>query len=94
MYKLSKGKAPETLTTILPSKVKDRQNYRLRNNQDITTPATSTTLFQKSFYPSTINKWNDLSPQQRNAPSVEAFKDSLKPEKEYKPQYLRGEQKL
>ena len=91
MHKLSKNKAPETLLSLLPARVEQRQTYRLRNNDNITMPTTSTALLQKSFYPSTINAWNALSPEDRNVPSTEAFKEHLKFEKELRPHYLTGE---
>ena len=37
-----------------------------------------TTTYQKSFFPQSIKDWNNLTPNQRNCPSISSFKDNLR----------------
>jgi hypothetical protein len=94
LYKIVHNLAPNTLSDLLPDLVQDRQNYNLRNGEDLTIIATNTSQHQKSFYPSVIMEWNNLPNKHRNAPSAEAFKEALKSEKLSRPHYYTGERKV
>ena len=45
---------------------------------NITAPQQRTTTYQKSFFPSTINDWNNLPLLTRQIPSLDSFKENLK----------------
>jgi hypothetical protein len=78
MYKINHDLAPETLTNLLTLPTAERHNYNVRSREDLTLQQTSTTSFDKSFFPTTIKLWNSLSPATRHLSSVEAFKEALK----------------
>ena len=92
-FKIKKGKAPEYLQDLIPQEV-GTANYNLRNSQDIRLPKTNKNYFLKSFIPSSIKAWNDLSENVRNIAEVDSFKLSLSKIygklETYKP-YLQGQ---
>ena len=66
------------------SKMQKRIHFRtdvelnLRNQTEFRNPFTRLQLFANSFFPSTIKSWNKLSPQLRNAPTLNRFKQANK----------------
>ena len=76
--KITQGQCPEYLTDLMPPLVSESTNYNLRTSQNYTTPLSRLTLYQKSFFPSTLKLWNDLDLTMRNSPSVHIFKKKLK----------------
>ena len=80
MYKIVNNLAPAYLTDILPVTVAQSQAHNLRNNSDIRNVRTRTSLYENSFFPSTIKLWNELSNEIRNLPNLEQFIYRLKRE--------------
>ena len=74
MYRIINNQAPKYLIDLLPDLVRDRTGYNLRNQGDLDAPLARLNVYANSFFPRTINAWNDLSPEVTQAPSVEAFK--------------------
>ena len=65
-------------------------NYDLRNEGDLRIPYARTVGYRKSFYPSTIRLWNELSMLVRNSPSLSNFKCRLKGIMFPKPNHLHS----
>jgi hypothetical protein len=74
MYKIMNGNAPEYLTDLVPDTVGTRTNYLLRNRGNLDRPPTRLNVYAHSFFPKVTDLWNNLSPRESSAPSVEAFK--------------------
>ena len=64
---------PPYLSSLVPPLVQNASRYNLRNSNDTQTIASQTTLFYNSFLPSSIRDWNRLSPDIRNAGTLDAF---------------------
>jgi hypothetical protein len=84
MFKIQKGLAPPYLSKMCPPLTKDRTPYNLRTGCNITTPQSKTTVFQKSFFPQSIDDWNGLDLLTRNAKTVESFKENNKKKCKFK----------
>jgi hypothetical protein len=54
--------------------IREENELNLRNQTEFRNPFTRLQLFAHSFFPSTIKSWNKLSPQLRNAPTLNRFK--------------------
>ena len=78
MYKYSKNKLPEYLHKLIPSSVSSRSDYMLRNRENIETIRSNKNYLLKSFIPSSIKSWNELSIELRNAISYDTFKTKLR----------------
>ena len=68
--------------------IREENELNLRNQTEFRNPFTRLQLFANSFFPSTIKSWNKLSPQLRNAPTLNRFKQAnenhtIKPPKFY-----------
>jgi hypothetical protein len=74
MYKIVNHQSPQYLIDLLPDLIQDRTGYNLRNRGDIDAPLARLNVYANSFFPRTINAWNDLLPEISQAPSIEAFK--------------------
>jgi hypothetical protein len=74
MYQIMNGNAPDYLTDLVPDTVGTRTNYLLRNRGNLDPPTTRLNVYAHSFFPKVTELWNNLSPRERGAPSVEAFK--------------------
>jgi hypothetical protein len=88
MFKIQNGLSPHYLTNSCPPLTRERTNYNLRTGMNITIPPLRTTTYQKSFFPNTINDWNNLKDQTKNLPSLDTFKEHLKKESGSKPNPL------
>ena len=77
-YNIVNGSAPSYLHDLLSRTVGQINNYNLRNANDFNLPAGRLSIYQKSFLPSTIRLWNNLSANIRDSPSTESFKFNLK----------------
>ena len=66
--------SPEYLSSLVPQLVYYTTNYGLRDASNIRQPFSRTQLYYKSFLPSSIKLWNDLSPETREANSFMSFK--------------------
>jgi hypothetical protein len=88
MYKLQKGLLPPYLTELCPPLTRDRTIYNLRSGMNITTPQVRTTTYQSSFFPKSINEWNNLELVARQSVSISAFKEYYKKKSGCKPNKL------
>ena len=62
-YKMSNNISPEYLSSLVPQPIENTTHYGLRDASNIRPPLARTQLYYKSFLPSTIRLWNDLSPE-------------------------------
>ena len=76
-YKIINHFTPEYLHSLLPSYVKSRTNYPLRNANHISIPRCKTNRYQTCFFPSTIKLWNDLPITLKSIQKFEKFKTEL-----------------
>jgi hypothetical protein len=53
-------------------------NYNLRNSKNFTIPPGRLSLYQSSFFPSTIRLWNNLPTDLRNSPCQQMFKNEIR----------------
>lgn len=77
-YNIVNHNAPEYLYDLLPQTVNRRNNYNLRNANNLTVPYCRLSCFQKSYVPSSIKLWNSLDINVRQSPSSNVFKYRLK----------------
>ncbi len=78
VYKQKTGVLPEYLHTLFPPLVGENNRYNLRNNDNFVTLARRTELYSKSFIPSSVALWNDLSQDMKESASLNVFKSNLK----------------
>lgn len=78
MYKIINGKAPNYLMDIL-NKLNEHRHYHLRNHSNIRVPKCRLETYKKSFFPRTINLWNNLANEVRAVDSIEEFKRNFIP---------------
>ena len=79
LFKLVHTMSPTNMTYIcMVQRADHNHNYDLRNEGDIRVPYGRTVGYRRSFYPSTIRLWNELSMLIRNSPSLSNFKYQLK----------------
>ena len=71
---MKQNMSPNYLTELIPIQ---ENTYNLRNNRDIPTIHTRTTLYQESFLPSVIRQWNALPIDVRSSPTLPIFKRCL-----------------
>jgi hypothetical protein len=88
MYKIQNGISPEYLTNLCPPLTRERTNYDLRTGMNITAPQQRTTTYQNSFFPHTINDWNNLPLNIREIPTLDSFKETIKKSAGPKPNKL------
>ena len=69
--------SPEYLSSLVPQPVENTTSYGLRDASNIRQPFSRTQLYYKSFLPSSIRLWNDLSLETREANSLMSFKYQL-----------------
>ena len=77
-YKIVNGDAPEYLSDILPNTVDQTNNYNLRTGRNFTLPSARLSIYQSSYFPSTIRLWNSLDSNIRESPNSNIFKYRLK----------------
>ena len=63
--------------TLLPF-TREENELNLRNQTEFRNLLTRLQLFANSFFPSSIKSWNKLSPQLRNASTLNRFKQATK----------------
>ena len=78
MYKMQHGLVPRHLSGICPPLTQQEITYNLRRSNQIQLPRCRTTLFFKSFLPSTIRLWNGLDPPLRSLPTLSRFKGNIR----------------
>jgi hypothetical protein len=88
MFKLQRGLAPPYLLGNCPPLARDRTSYNLRTGSNITMPQIKTSTYQNSFFPQSINDWNELVNVDRELKSISTFKDHQKKKSGYKINHL------
>ena len=78
MYKIINNLTPTYLRDLLPETPPLAMNHNTRHRPDIYPFRARTSLFEKSFFPSTVRLWNQLPHEIRNAVSLSQFKSKLK----------------
>ena len=79
LFKLVHTMSPTYMTDIcMVQRADHNHNYDLRNEGDLRDPYARTVGYRKSFNPSTIRLWNELSMLIRNSPSLSNLKYQLK----------------
>ena len=78
---------PQYLSECLPPVASDVSGYNLRNNENYVLPRCRLRISEKSFIPSTVRIWNDLSPTIRNLQTISQFKSKMKGEQFRLPVY-------
>lgn len=93
-YKMVNDLAPNYLSSLLPLSFQNTP-YSLRDEQNIRPLRTRTQLYYKSFLPSSIRDWNNLSIEIRNSTSLLGFKHQLNKDLKQIPKYYAiGERHL
>lgn len=77
MYKVCNNTAPSYINDLIPPQIGDITYYELRNNSDLLSIRTRTSIFKNSCIPSSIDLWNNLEPNIKQNESLVAFKNSL-----------------
>ena len=77
LYKIINNACPQYVVDSFPLNKPDMP-YQLRNADNLLVPRTRTSIFRKSFLPSTIRLWNLLDNTVRNCISLSTFKIALK----------------
>ena len=85
MFRIINNQTPSYLRQPLPV---NNNAYVLRNAINIPNLATQSATMQNSFYPKTINDWNNLDRSIRDSPSLETFKWKLKDTKHHPPDWF------
>ena len=80
--------APNYLMQLLPSRVQQFSRYPLRNSEDFAIPVTRTATYYNSFLPTALRDWNVLSPDTRNAPTLNSIKHTLRNNQILVPKYF------
>ena len=78
LYKIINNLAPNYLMQLLPPRLQQFSRYPLRNSEDFAIPVTRTATYYNSFLPTALRDWNVLSPDTRNAPTLNSFKYTLR----------------
>ena len=68
-YKMNNNISPEYLSSLVPQPVENTTSYGLWDASNIRQPFSRTQLYYKSFLPSSLRLWNDLSLETREANS-------------------------
>jgi hypothetical protein len=75
-YKILNGKAPFYLANLMPTQVRDRTHYLLRNRENLDQPFARINIHYYSFVPAATRAWNELKNITKNLLSVQAFKNA------------------
>ena len=76
-YKIVNNQTPDYLQVLVPPYVSDTNNYNLRNRHNINIPLNRLSVYQQSFFPSSITLWNELDLHIRQIPTFSSFKLQL-----------------
>jgi hypothetical protein len=77
LHKILSGTCPPYVKELIPLERPDGQ-YELRNASKLKLPRIRTETYRKSFLPSSVRLWNNLSTNLRKHTSHSAFKEALK----------------
>ena len=70
---MSTGVSPNYLSSLIPASVEDSTTYNLPNANNLRHTLSRTQLYYRSFLPSSIRAWNDLSLEVRQSNSIQSF---------------------
>ena len=84
MYKIQNGLSPNYLIQLCNNSVGSIIPYNTRNRDNLRTYSGRTKSLLSSYFPRTVNDWNNLTVLTRSAPSLNAFKTNLKKLSGYK----------
>ena len=76
-FQMNTGVSPNYLSSLIPASVEDSTTYNLRNANNFRHTLSRTQLYYRSFLPSSIRAWNDLSLEVRQSNSIQSFKFQL-----------------
>ena len=77
MHKIVNGNVPNYLSEVLPNLVGENLNYELRNRHNISGFKCRTEKFRKSFFPDSVQLWNNLDPTVKCITDRDAFNKSI-----------------
>ena len=66
-FQMNTGVLPNYLSSLIPASVEDSTTYNLRNANNFRHTLSRTQLYYRSFLPSSIRAWNDLSLEVRQS---------------------------
>ena len=72
-FQINTGVFPNYLSSLIPASVEDSTTYNLRNANNFRHTLSRTQLYYRSFLPSSIRAWNDLSLEVRQAHSIQSL---------------------
>ena len=76
-HKIVNLQSPDYLSELIPPSVNEVSHYNLRNSQNITIPLIHLSIYQQSYFPSTIKLWNSIDLNVRQIPSFCCFKKTI-----------------
>ena len=95
LYKTIHGDAPIYLQQVLNAQQVDQNKYMLRNIHNIPQFRARTSTFLDSFFPQTIQDWNNLPNDIQSSESIETFVRRLNKDKILSPKwYYSGKRTL
>ena len=77
MYKIQNGLCPEYLSRLCTTVVGEIVPYNLRNRRNLRPYIGRTNSYLNSFFPRTVQDWNNLTENCKLAPSVKCFKSRM-----------------
>ena len=86
-FQMNTGVSPNYLSSLIPASVEDSTTYNLRNANNFRHTLSRTQLYYRSFLPSSIRAWNDLSLEVRQSNSIQSFKYQLNKKLKKPPKY-------
>ena len=69
--------SPKYLTSLLPKRTQDKNEYRLRNRNNLQQIKTNSSLYTNSFFPKLTKIWNSMSDDLKFVGSLRDFKSKL-----------------
>ena len=89
-HKIVNNRAPAYLTEQLPVNVGQRTGVNLRNSSRLSLQPARTSLFERSFFPTTTRLWNNLDESVRATSKISIFKKHIQPRKQYNALFSYG----
>ncbi|MEW8546021.1 MAG: reverse transcriptase domain-containing protein, partial [Candidatus Thiodiazotropha sp.] len=87
-YKMMHNITPLYLSSLIPQTVSNTSRYNLRNSNDLQTIDARTNQYYRSFLPSSVRAWNNLSVEAKQCDSVTSFKYVLQKDKSKVPKHF------
>ena len=84
---MNTGVSPNYLSFIILASVEDSTTYNLQNANNFRHTLSRTQLYYRSFLPSIIRAWNDLSFEVRQSNSIQSLKYHLNDNLKKPPKY-------